>query len=73
MLRCAEDPISSAYGAGMAKMALNAEQAAAELGVSPWSIYRLIERGVIPATRLGPKLLRIQRRRLEEFINGETR
>ena len=39
---------------------LSVKEAAAELGVSPSTIWRWIEAGRLPAQRIGPKLIRLR-------------
>lgn len=40
---------------------LSVKEAAAELGVSPSTIWRWIEAGRLPAQRIGPKIIRLRR------------
>ena len=47
---------------------LSPKQAAEELGVSIWSIYRLIRKGDLVAIRVG-RLLRIPESSLEAFLD----
>lgn len=50
---------------------LTLEQVAEELNTSAAQIYALVRRGELPAIRLGGRgQWRVERRRLEEFIEG---
>jgi len=51
---------------------LTVDQVAARIGQSRWSVYRKIERGVIPAIRLGDgrSALRVREVELERWLTG---
>ena len=46
------------------------QQAAERLSVSVKTIDALIRRGQLPASRIGPKIVRINERDLEEYAEG---
>ena len=46
------------------------QQAAEQLSVSVKTIDALIRRGQLPASRIGPKIVRINERDLEEYAKG---
>lgn len=46
------------------------QQAAERLSVSVKTIDGLIRRGQLPASRIGPKIVRINERDLEEYAEG---
>lgn len=50
--------------------ALSVREAASELGVSIWSVYRYARSGDLPAVRLGSKIL-IPRHQLDRLLNGQ--
>lgn len=39
----------------MASERMSVKQAAERLGLHPWSVYKLIEAGTLPAHRIGPR------------------
>ncbi len=45
---------------------MTVKEAAAELGVSPSTIWRWISAGRIPAQRIGPKIIRLRKRDVDE-------
>lgn len=49
---------------------LKRQQAAERLSVSVKTIDGLIRRGQLPASRIGPKIVRIDERDLEEYARG---
>ncbi|AVP41703.1 HTH binding domain protein [Mycobacterium phage Batiatus] len=52
------------------KSLLTMQQAATYLGVTDRTVRNYVARGLIPARRLGPKLLRIRIEDLQEFAGG---
>lgn len=46
------------------------QQAAERLGISLPTLDGLIRRGQLPASRIGPKIVRIDERDLEEYARG---
>lgn len=52
---------------------LSVAEAARECGISTTLAYRLIERGDMPAVRLGDRRLVVPRRELEEWLGDRAR
>lgn len=50
---------------------MNLREVAAFLGVSERTVRNYVSRGLIPATRIGPKLLRISPDDVAAFVEGE--
>lgn len=53
------------------RLALTPQEAAAMLGVEVTSIYRLIDRGALPAKRLGKRHIRILKTDFEAFLSAD--
>lgn len=49
---------------------ITVSEAARSLRVTPITIRRLIERGDLPATRIGSKIVRIPRAALNRFVHA---
>lgn len=56
----------------MHNLLLTPKQAAEYLGVHLNTVYRLIQTGEIAASRLGPRMLRINREQLDNYLKGQT-
>lgn len=52
---------------------LEPEEAAKMLRVNVRTVTRMAQRGDLPSSRIGPKLLRFERRALEAYLRGERR
>jgi excisionase family DNA binding protein len=52
---------------------LTVPEAAAELRIPRTRCYELIQRGELPAVRIGERSIRINRRELERFLLGSRR
>ncbi len=50
---------------------MNLREVAAFLGVSERTVRNYVTRGLIPATRIGPKLLRISPDDVAAFVGGD--
>jgi excisionase family DNA binding protein len=50
---------------------LTPAEVAKTLSVSLATVYKLIADGEIKAVRVGPKLLRIEKRQLDNFLKGQ--
>jgi excisionase family DNA binding protein len=53
---------------------LKVDQVAERLQVSPWSVYRLVARGDLPAVKLGtgPRVpIRVDADELQQFVYGQ--
>jgi excisionase family DNA binding protein len=51
---------------------ITVSEAAASLRVTPMTIRRMVERGELPSTRVGPKIIRIPRTALNRFAGTEV-
>lgn len=49
---------------------LTVGEVAAELRISPWKVRQLIAAEQLPAVRLGPRLLRVPREALEQWLRA---
>jgi excisionase family DNA binding protein len=47
----------------------SSQQAADRLGLTPWTLYRLIDHGQLAAYRFG-RVIRLQRREVEDYITA---
>lgn len=56
----------------MHNLLLTPKQAAEYLGVHLNTVYRLIQIGEVAASRLGPRMLRINREQLDNYLKGQT-
>ena len=56
----------------MNNLLLTPKQAADYLGVHLNTVYRLIQNGEVAASRLGPRMLRINREQLDNYLKGQT-
>ena len=51
---------------------LSVKEAAAELGVSPSTIWRWIEAGRLPAQRIGPKIIRLRQADVARSVGSRS-
>lgn len=51
---------------------LRASEVARMLSMSTAAIYRMIKEDTLPHVRIGPKIIRIPRRELEEWLHART-